>query len=87
MTDELCAAVRRPAPGSGLRLAAEGVLTPRQTAVVELLARGWTNREIADALGISLDGAKWHVAEVLSRLGAGSRVEVARWWRREAQAA
>ena len=32
------------------------------------MARGKTNGEIAKALGISLNGAKWHVSEVLARM-------------------
>jgi len=49
--------------------------------VLELLAAGRTNAQVAETLGISLDGAKWHVGEILGRLGAGSRGEAARWWR------
>lgn len=56
-------------------------LTPRQREVIELLARGYTNPQIGEALGISLDGAKWHVAEIMSRLGASSREEAASQWR------
>lgn len=52
-------------------------LTPRQRQVLRLLAAGRTNPEIARALGISLAGAKWHVSEVLSRLGVTSRIEAA----------
>jgi phosphoribosylaminoimidazole-succinocarboxamide synthase len=44
-----------------------------------MLAAGRTNPEIARALGISLAGAKWHVSEVLSRLGVTSRREAARY--------
>lgn len=56
-------------------------LTPRQRQVAELLARGKTNPEIADALGITLDGAKFHVSEILDRLGVSTREEAAEWWR------
>jgi hypothetical protein len=41
-----------------------------------------SNQEIADALGISLDGAKWHLREILSKLGVDSREEAAEYWRR-----
>jgi phosphoribosylaminoimidazole-succinocarboxamide synthase len=44
-----------------------------------MLASGRTNPEIARALGISLAGAKWHVSEVISRLGVTSRREAARY--------
>jgi len=59
-----------------------GDLTARQREVLDLIARGHTNYEIAEVLGISLAGAKWHVSEVLSKLGVGSREEAARYWRR-----
>ena len=55
--------------------------TPRQRQVLSLLADGRTNGEIADELGISLDGAKWHVREVLSKLNVQSRDEAAEYWR------
>ena len=57
--------------------------TPRQREVLTLLARGRTNREIAEELGISLDGAKWHVSEIITRLGVQSRDEAAEYWRHE----
>jgi Tol biopolymer transport system component/DNA-binding CsgD family transcriptional regulator len=57
--------------------------TPRQREVLDLLARGYTNPQIAEALGITLDGAKWHVREVLTKLGVANREAAAEWWRRE----
>jgi DNA-binding CsgD family transcriptional regulator len=57
--------------------------TPRQREVLDLLARGRTNPEIARDLGVSLDGAKWHVSEVMSILGVSSREAAAAYWRRE----
>ena len=54
--------------------------TRRQRQVLELVARGHTNPEIAEKLGISLDGAKWHVSEVISKLGVRSREEAADYW-------
>ena len=55
------------------------ILTPRQWEVLELLREGLTNEQIADRLGISLDGAKSHVSEILGRLGLSSREEAAVW--------
>lgn len=47
---------------------------------MRLLRKGHTNGEIAEVLGISLDGAKFHVAEIISKLGADSREDaVLRW--------
>jgi DNA-binding CsgD family transcriptional regulator len=55
------------------------LLTPRQQEVLHLLRDGLTNDEIAARLGISSDGAKWHVSEILGKLGVSSRQEAARW--------
>lgn len=56
--------------------------TQRQREVLDLIARGKTNQDVADTLGISLDGAKWHMREILSKLGVESREEAAEYWRR-----
>ncbi len=55
------------------------VLTPRQQEVLELLREGLSNREIAERLDISADGAKFHVSEILTRIGVTSRDDAARW--------
>ncbi len=52
-------------------------LTPREREVFDLLRLGLTNEEIAERLGISLDGAKYHVSQILSKLGVSSREEAA----------
>jgi DNA-binding CsgD family transcriptional regulator len=52
-------------------------LTPRQREVLELLRRGLTNEEIGRELGISADGAKFHVSQILSKLQLSSRHEAA----------
>lgn len=61
----------RPAP----RLQKQ--LTQREEEVLALLARGLTNREIADRLFISPKTAEHHVSQVLEKLGARSRAEAA----------
>ena len=55
------------------------VLTPREWEVRELLSQGLTNRQIAERLGISLDGAKYHVSEILGKLEVADRYEAAAW--------
>ena len=55
------------------------ILTPRQWEVLDLLRDGLTNEQIAGRLGITLDGAKFHVSEILGRLGLSSREEGAAW--------
>jgi DNA-binding CsgD family transcriptional regulator len=56
-------------------------LTDRQREVLALVARGHSNSEIASILNISLDGAKWHVSEIIGRLGVENRTEAADLWR------
>ena len=55
------------------------ILTPRQCEVLDLIREGLTNEQIAERLGITLDGAKFHVSEILGRLGLSSREEATRW--------
>ncbi len=50
-------------------------LTPRQKQVLELLVEGRTNQEIAQALGLSENTVKVHLAAVFRNLGVSSRVE------------
>ena len=53
-------------------------LTPRELEVLELMAKGLANREIALALGISSHTAKFHVARILEKAGAATRTEAVR---------
>jgi len=55
------------------------ILTPRQWEVLSLLREGLKDQEIADRLDLSLDGAKYHVSEILSKLGVATRAEAAAW--------
>ncbi|MGH2609582.1 MAG: LuxR C-terminal-related transcriptional regulator [Tepidiformaceae bacterium] len=68
---------------SGFQAAAahERELNERQRQILRLIEAGHTNREIADLLGMSVDGAKWNVSEILSKLGLASREEAAEYWR------
>ncbi|OAI43766.1 hypothetical protein AYO38_02525 [bacterium SCGC AG-212-C10] len=66
---------------TGYHTSSRGDLTSRQREVLDLIAQGRTNAEIATRLGISLDGAKWHVREILGRLEVDSREEAAAIWR------
>jgi len=52
-------------------------LTPREAEVLALVARGYTNREIAAALVISVRTAGVHVSHILRKLGAPNRLEAA----------
>ena len=52
-------------------------LTDRERETLEYLRRGLTNEEIAAQMGISPDGVKYHVSQILSKLGVSSRHEAA----------
>jgi DNA-binding NarL/FixJ family response regulator len=51
-------------------------LTPREREVANLIARGYTNPQIAAELTITRETAKTHVSNILSKLGVWSRVDV-----------
>jgi DNA-binding CsgD family transcriptional regulator len=52
-------------------------LTPREAEVLSLIARGYTNREIAATLVISVKTAGVHVSHILRKLGVPNRLEAA----------
>lgn len=58
-------------------------LTPRQQEILAMIAKGKTNFEIAQQFGMSLDGAKWHVREILAKLNVDSREDAVAEWQRQ----
>ena len=71
-----------PAWADPARLAAArsaAPLTAREHEIVLLIARGLSNRQIADELVISPATAARHVANILAKLGFSSRTQVASW--------
>jgi two-component system, NarL family, response regulator YdfI len=50
-------------------------LTPREIEVLQLLAAGTSNREIAHKLQLSEHTVKFHVSSILAKLGAESRTQ------------
>lgn len=53
-------------------------LTPRELEVFELLGKGLSNRDIGGVLGISAHTAKYHVGQILAKVGAATRAEAVR---------
>ncbi len=56
-----------------------GPLSAREREVIVLLARGFTNRQVADALVIAEGTAERHVANILNKLSLSSRAQAAVW--------
>ncbi|HEX7164572.1 MAG TPA: response regulator transcription factor [Trebonia sp.] len=63
---------------AGLRRPA-AALSEQETEVVQAIARGRTNAEIAADLFISLSTVKSHLASIQDKLGVRNRVEIADW--------
>jgi DNA-binding NarL/FixJ family response regulator len=57
----------------------EDPLTPREAEVVKLVAEGYTNKQIAQALVISEKTVERHRANILEKLGMRDRVELTRY--------
>ena len=49
------------------------LLSQRERDVLQLLVRGFTNREVAERLQISVRTAEWHRASIQRKLGLASR--------------
>jgi len=54
-------------------------LTDREEQVLVAVARGHTNKEIADELFITLSTVKSHITSLMIKLGVRNRVEIAMW--------
>ena len=68
--------VMRHVAQQGRPTATQGVsLTERERDVIQRLARGMSNKEIAAALGVSERTVKFHVASLFTKLGASNRTE------------
>jgi len=86
---ELCAAVRALSEGlvvgapqlmlrDGESQPEPGPLTEREIQVLELLARGLANKQIAAELGISEHTAKFHISSIYAKLNASNRTQAVR---------
>lgn len=85
--DELWSAIRCVASGASYLPKAiaqslaeregESGLTARETEVLGLLVKGLSNREIGAILGFTENTTKYHVKNILAKLGAADRTEAA----------
>ena len=85
--EEIIGAIRRIAAGGRIvsREIMHGVrelesipsLSSRQLEILNLIAKGFSNQEIAKVVGVSLETVKDHIKKILARLNASSRTEAA----------
>jgi non-specific serine/threonine protein kinase len=68
-----------PARRNRLAVGFGGPMSPRETEVATLVARGYTNREIAQQLVIGEGTVATHIAHILAKLGLRSRAQVSAW--------
>ncbi len=55
------------------------ILTPAEWRITEAVRHGLTNRAIADRSGVTPDAVKYHVSNVLQKLGLPNRVALRQW--------
>jgi DNA-binding CsgD family transcriptional regulator len=48
-------------------------LTPKERSILQLLARNYSNKEIAKSIAVSDETVKWHLKNLFNKLDAGSR--------------
>jgi DNA-binding NarL/FixJ family response regulator len=76
LVDGLVAVSRRPASASPS-------LTPREIELLQLVVDGLSNKAIADKLSLSENTVKYHLKNILQKLGAQNRMEAAMYAVRE----
>jgi DNA-binding NarL/FixJ family response regulator len=64
---------------SSIQVPASVELTPTELKVVQLVARGLANREIAIQMNVSQRTIESHVSNMLGKTGLSNRTELARW--------
>ncbi|OJF14212.1 hypothetical protein BG844_11180 [Couchioplanes caeruleus subsp. caeruleus] len=80
---ELLRRVTELAGGSTFALSGSDLLTSRELQIVQLIANGLTNQEIAERLAVALSTVKNHIHNIFAKLQISGRAEVAAWVRRQ----
>ncbi len=65
--------------GAKLQVPFDVELTPTELKVVQFVARGMANREIAEQMNVSQRTIESHVSNMLGKTGLHNRTELARW--------
>ncbi|MBD2128466.1 response regulator transcription factor [Microcoleus sp. ZQ-A2] len=65
--------------GSTIQVPFDVELTPTELKVVQFVARGMANREIAEQMNVSQRTIESHVSNMLGKTGLHNRTELARW--------
>ncbi|HZP97014.1 MAG TPA: HD domain-containing phosphohydrolase [Candidatus Limnocylindria bacterium] len=71
--DAVDAVLAAAGQSQGKRRSGPAGLTPREVEVLALIARGASNREVAQALGISVKTAGTHIERIYGKIGASTR--------------
>lgn len=58
----------------------DSLLTPQEKNVLRLISKGMTTNQIAQALYITQNTVKTHVANIYSKLGVNSRIQANKWY-------
>ncbi len=77
LREQECTAPEEPARIDPALLERAARLSPREQEVLALVAEGRTNKAIAEALFVSPNTVKTHVASLLTKLDAHTRVQLA----------
>jgi DNA-binding NarL/FixJ family response regulator len=86
MTSTLFAQIAKDAVVRGRPDALEAVrMTPREREVIDLIAEGLSNKEIATRLNIATDTVKSHVRNVMEKLMLHTRLQIAAYAHRESK--
>ena len=75
LATEALAAIERPRVAIEASPVSDEPLTAREREVLQLLAQGIPNKQIAQRLRISEHTVKFHVSAIMTKLGASSRTE------------